>query len=183
MLFPLKFLPKESYKEAPRHFGARRSKGKRKHAGCDLYAPVGTPIFAVADGVVLDFYEFYLESWALEVDHGDFVVRYGEVKKTLPAGVKKGAKVFAGQHIANVGVLQGLKLSMLHFEMYAGTAKGALTQKGNPPYQRRSDLMDPTPYLDSARMFGVTAFNPCVFLPGMSKANFGFTAGMGLYPE
>ena len=87
MLFPLKFLPKESYKEAPRHFGARRSKGKRKHAGCDLYAPVGTPIFAVADGVVLDFYEFYLESWALEVDHGDFVVRYGEVKKTLPAGV------------------------------------------------------------------------------------------------
>jgi murein DD-endopeptidase MepM/ murein hydrolase activator NlpD len=81
MYFPLKEKPKGSYHEAPRNFGARRSHGKRKHAGCDLYAAVGTGVYAVADGTVLAAYPFYLGTWAVEVDHGDFIVRYGEVQK------------------------------------------------------------------------------------------------------
>jgi hypothetical protein len=49
---------------------------------------------------------------------------------------------------------------MLHFEMYYGTAEGNLSNKKNRGesanylyvpkrnYQRRSDLLDPEPYLD-----------------------------------
>src|ERR1035438_5940841 len=51
--FPLKHRPKESYKERPRSFGGPRAGGKRKHAGCDLYAPAGTEVLAVADGTVI----------------------------------------------------------------------------------------------------------------------------------
>ena len=37
----------------PRAFGSNRNGGKARHAGCDLYAPVGRTIYAVRDGVVL----------------------------------------------------------------------------------------------------------------------------------
>ncbi len=62
-----------------------------------------------------------------------------------------GNSVARGQVIAFVGKLESGS-SMLHFEMYAGTASGSLTVRGNPPYQRRSDLLDPTPYLDQATL-------------------------------
>jgi len=152
MYFPLKFRPEESYHERPRKFGAPRSQGKRKHAGCDLYAPVGTPVFAVADGTVISAYPFYLGTWAVEVDHIEFVVRYGEVQKTLGPRIKPGAKVGAGDHIGQIGRLEGLKISMVHFEMYSGKGKGPLTVKSSQGFQRRSDLMDPTSYLDHALM-------------------------------
>ena len=148
MAFPLAFVPKQSWHEAPRNFGAGRSNGKRKHAGCDLYAPVGTPIFAVADGTVKSFKPFYLGTFALVVDHGDFVVRYGEIKKDIAGDFAVGAKVKKGQRIARVGKLNGLKIAMLHFEMFSGKAKGPLTIGNRPPFMRRSDLMDPTSQLD-----------------------------------
>ncbi len=152
MLFPLKFKPKESYHEAPRNFGARRDHGNRKHAGCDLYAAVETPIMAVEDGVVLEAAPFYLGSWAVVVDHTSFVVRYGEVSKNIPSGVRPGQKVLRGQIIAHVGHLAKINMSMLHFEMYQGTGTGPLTNVRNRPYMRRSDLLDPTPYLDAATL-------------------------------
>ena len=51
MLFPLKQRPALSYHSGVRTFGAPRGNG-RLHAACDLIAPVGTPIFAVAKGVI-----------------------------------------------------------------------------------------------------------------------------------
>jgi hypothetical protein len=39
ILFPLSFRPTQSYQSGMRAFGSNRSKGKRKHAGVDLYAP------------------------------------------------------------------------------------------------------------------------------------------------
>lgn len=179
MLFPLKFRPKESYKEGMRRFGANRDHGRRKHAGCDLYAPIGTPVFAVADGTVIAAYPFYLGSWAIEVDHGTFVVRYGEVKPKVAAGIKAGAKVTARQLLGEVGLLKGLKMSMIHFEMFSGAAKGSLTVKGNPPYQRRSDLMDPTPFLDAADMQTGKPPSPCFWFPGLQTGGRGF----GLDPD
>jgi murein DD-endopeptidase MepM/ murein hydrolase activator NlpD len=149
MAFPLSFVPAESWNVAPRNYGAKRDKGKRKHAGCDLYAPVGTPVFAVADGTVKQFGAFYLGTYALVVDHGDFVVRYGEIKKDTAQSLAIGSKVKKGQKIGLVGKLTGLSISMVHFEMFSGKGNGPLTVKTKPPFMRRADLMDPASHLDA----------------------------------
>jgi len=147
--FPLNSIPFESYKSRPRNFGAGRPKG-RKHAGIDLYHPTNSPIRAIADGVVvLPSTGFYLGTNELEIHHpGIGIVRYGEISATKTVKLKRGEKVKAGQVIAYVGYIKKLKMSMLHFELYAGTAKGPLTVKSNKPFQRRTDLMNPTELMD-----------------------------------
>ena len=153
-------------------FGAARS-GGRLHAGCDLYwtndggydytsgyyaLNNNTPIYAVADGTITDYYAFYQGTNALVVDHGDFVVRYGEVDDGgLPNGLGIGSQVTAGQQIAVMGDLDMSSgtWSMLHFEVYSGQLSGALTNTSNTSYlhvpngnyQRRGDLMDCGPFL------------------------------------
>ena len=150
--FPLKIAPTKSYTDGMRAFGANRSNG-RKHAGCDLYAPVGTPIYAMDDGeVIRGPYSFYLGTFALEVKHPDFVARYGEISGAAP-GVKTGAKVKKGQLLGYVGELvfkSGTRMSMLHLELYRGTATGSLSTSALP-YKRRGDLIDPTAILDKAK--------------------------------
>lgn len=126
-------------------FGAGRS-GGRLHAACDIYNTEGTPIYAVADGTVLDDgYLFYCSTDALEVDHGSYVVRYGEIRPRS-AVVKKGQKVTAGQMLAKTGTLDCYHQPMLHFEMYSGKASGSLST-GSGAYSRRSDLVNPTTWL------------------------------------
>lgn len=159
--FPLASLPASGFNKGSgaRWFGSSRG-GGRKHAACDLIAKKGTPIYAVASGLVLEKHYFYHDTWALVVDHIFFTVRYGEIEKKLAEGVEVGSSVVEGQHIANVGLLSGGS-SMLHFEMYNGDGVGKLTQKSNhndyyyvpsANYQRRSDLLDPTPFLEQWAM-------------------------------
>ncbi|OCZ31297.1 peptidase M23 [Acinetobacter pittii] len=150
-LFPLKART-NSYKNGFARFGSNRSGGKRKHAGCDLYAPAGTEIRAMADGVVRNVYYFYDNTDAIEIVHPKHIIRYGEVRKGK-ALVKAGDKVVKGQVIANVGSLttKGIPSMMLHLEMYSNpNNKGTLN--GTSVYKRRSDLIDPTPFLDSASL-------------------------------
>lgn len=153
--FPLRKKPELDYhKPQPstkhyRWYGAPRSGGTRKHAGCDLIAPKGTEILAMADGRVIQSpYYFYSGTYALEVKHDNgMVVRYGEIAQTLPNGIGSGSRVSRGQVIAYVGRLNSGS-SMLHLEMYRGTKSGTLS--GGGIYKRRSDLIDPTTYLDNA---------------------------------
>lgn len=148
--FPLKTRSPSSYKTGMRRFGSNR-KGGRAHGGCDLYAPVGTPVYAMDDGeVIQDLYAFYLGTYALEIKHTQFVARYGELRGAAP-NIKKGAKIKKGQLIGYIGELKGLNMSMLHLELYSGKATGALTVRGSKPYQRRADLIDPTAILDKAQ--------------------------------
>jgi murein DD-endopeptidase MepM/ murein hydrolase activator NlpD len=132
-LFPLpKQYQDKGYHAGARSFGWNRG-GGRCHAGCDLYAPLGKEIFAVADGIIQNYHFFYWKTFALEIDHGDFSVVYGEVqppadpekygitvtpevlklikslddfeKSGLPNSFKKGSPVKKGDHIAYVGQL------------------------------------------------------------------------------
>ncbi|WP_081310321.1 M23 family metallopeptidase [Acinetobacter pittii] len=114
-LFPLKART-NSYKNGFARFGSNRSGGKRKHAGCDLYAPAGTEIRAMADGVVRNVYYFYDNTDAIEIVHPKHIIRYGEVRKGK-ALVKAGDKVVKGQVIAYVGSLttKGIPSMMLHW--------------------------------------------------------------------
>ena len=152
MLFPMSSFPRQSYKEGMRAFGFRRGGGKRKHAGCDIYAPIGTIVRAMDDGKVVQVAPFYLGTDEVVVDHGGFLIRYGEV---MPGAhfVKVGDEVRRGQALSKVGKLEGLSQSMLHIEAYTSSldaVKHPLTIKGAAPYMRRSDLVDITPTLDSA---------------------------------
>ena len=156
--FPFPTLPASDWIEPPRAFASNRSNGARAHAGCDLYFENGTWIYAVADGIVTRGpYPFYCETFALEVDHGDFLARYGEIQAVT--AVKQGDRVRAGQQIARVGHLIGIQVpsDMLHLELYDKSASGPLTitdaarSKKRPdgtPFMRRTDLIDPTPRLN-----------------------------------
>ena len=68
--------------------------------------------------------------------------------------VEAGDKVNWGDKIGVIGRLVGITVpsNMLHLEMYSSTEHTDLTLKGNPPYQRRKDLFDPTPSIDAAMM-------------------------------
>lgn len=151
-LFPLKSRPIPDYKSGARFFGAGRANGGRIHAGCDLIAPAGTEVLAVADGKIVRFAPFYLGTWSLEVNHGNFTVRYSEVAVQLPQGLNVGSRVKRGDVIAYVGLMTS-NSQMLHLELYGNDAKGSLTQPDNLPYMRRADLLDPTKCLDEAEMY------------------------------
>jgi murein DD-endopeptidase MepM/ murein hydrolase activator NlpD len=141
-MFPIPYVPALDYR-GPRGWNADRSGvakqlnvpgGVLKHAACDLIAPPGTPVLAVADGFVRDApYPFYPTegpqiTYAFSIQHRGFVARYCEIARKVE--VKVGDFVLEGQVIAYVGDQPGH--DMLHLELFF----------------RRSDVMDPTPYLD-----------------------------------
>jgi hypothetical protein len=70
-LFPLnvKAKPRSYEKTTMGAFGARRSHGKRTHAGCDLYAMAGTEVRAMADGIVRIVSYFYENTDQIEIVH------------------------------------------------------------------------------------------------------------------
>lgn len=146
--FPLPFYT-NSFTKGYAQFGSRRSGGQRSHAGVDLYAPVGTNVSSITSGEILRVSEFYRGSFAIEIDHYSYIGRYTEIKPI--SGLKVGDSVKPGQ---TIGTIKNLKLddSMLHFEMYSGTATGPLTNTANPPYMRRSDLLNPTNFLLKLRI-------------------------------
>lgn len=154
--FPFTRLPSTDWTSGMGRFGGNRKNG-RVHAACDLYFPTGTIIHAITDGtVVRGPYFFYLGTFALEIDHGSFIARYGEIQQTT--FVREGDRVRAGQPIAKVGHLQGITVpsDMLHLELYNKTASGPLTvsaaagkkASNGRAFMRRKDLIDPTPKLN-----------------------------------
>ncbi len=152
LLYPLAVKATADYHTGARRFGSNRASG-RKHAGIDLYAPTGTAVRAMADGTVLDVYEFYCETFVIEIDHGSFIARYGEVDKNRKnIFVVRGDRVARGEKIGLVGKLVGIKVpsDMLHLEMYSTNKRSPLTVRENRPYQRRDDLMDPTSSINKA---------------------------------
>ncbi|MCY4381356.1 MAG: M23 family metallopeptidase [Proteobacteria bacterium] len=143
MIFPLAIRPIQSYTSGVRRFGAYRS-GSRLHAGCDLYAHHLTPVYSVADGRLLDSYYFTQGTYAHVVDHGKFVIRYAELQR--PTRYPRNVEL--GEMIGQIGDLSHNQNFMLHFEQYSGTVSGRHTPiRAAPPFNRRSDLVNPTQFL------------------------------------
>jgi murein DD-endopeptidase MepM/ murein hydrolase activator NlpD len=87
----------------------------RLHAGVDIAAPTGTPIYAAKDGRVS--YSGYRGGYGklVEINHGNgLVTRYGHCSKLL---VSSGKRVKKGQLIALVGNTGNSKGPHLHFEV------------------------------------------------------------------
>lgn len=123
------------------------------HAGLDFAAPIGTPIYAAADGVVVEGRERYnvsgFGSW-IWLDCQDSVGKdfiYGHVKHD-GIMVKAGDRVRAGQQIGVVGNEGQSTGAHLHFEVW-----GAPGRLGGPH-------QDPAPYLAGAAQPGESHARP-----------------------
>ncbi len=88
----------------------------RMHSGIDLAAPIGTDIKAADGGkVIFAGYNGSL-GYVVEIDHGGGrVTLYGHCSKLF---VKKGDKVYQGQHIADVGNTGRSTGPHVHFEVH-----------------------------------------------------------------
>ena len=99
-------------------FGARIDPftGRRAiHEGIDFPAPIGTPIFAAAGGVIISAEYHHEYGNMLEIDHGnDITTRYAHTSRLL---VNVGDIVRRGQHIADVGTTGRSTGPHLHFEV------------------------------------------------------------------
>ncbi|MBS1796489.1 MAG: peptidoglycan DD-metalloendopeptidase family protein [Acidobacteria bacterium] len=161
--FPLSVVPAQNYHYGGIKFGAERKKkdgSLRTHAACDLVAAPGTPVVAVEWGIVLDVPKTpFIEGtklYSVIIEHSFFIGRYTEINRDdIGSEIYPGATVQEGQYISTLQ-RNGKGGAMLHFEMYDKSSAGYLSQPSNTKYKnvpagsygRRSDLMNPTPYLD-----------------------------------
>ncbi len=99
------------------------------HAGIDLANSIGTPIYAVSDGVVIDAGPTAGYGAWVKLRHADGTVTlYGHVNTTL---VSVGERVMAGDQIATMGNRGNSTGPHLHFEVLMGG----------------SERIDPVPWL------------------------------------
>jgi murein DD-endopeptidase MepM/ murein hydrolase activator NlpD len=97
------------------------------HAGVDIAAPIGTPVFTPEDGIVLDAGPASGFGQAVYVQHGDGTITlYGHVNRFF---VTAGQVVSAGPQIAEVGNKGQSTGPHLHFEVHTG---GLYANRVNP---------------------------------------------------
>ena len=88
------------------------------HAGIDLANSIGTPIYAVSDGIVIDAGPTAGYGMWVKLRHADGTVTlYGHVNTTL---VSVGERVMAGDQIATMGNRGNSTGPHLHFEVLQG---------------------------------------------------------------
>jgi murein DD-endopeptidase MepM/ murein hydrolase activator NlpD len=97
------------------------------HAGIDIAAPIGTPIYAPEGGVVVQAGPASGFGLAVAVQHADGTITlYGHVNQFF---VSVGQSVAAGQQIAEVGNRGQSTGPHLHFEVHTG---GLYVSRDNP---------------------------------------------------
>mgnify|MGYP001158989567 CR=1 FL=1 len=105
-------LPVKNY-ELTSNFGPRWG---TNHNGLDLAAPIGTPVLAAHDGVVVRAGWYGGYGYAVDIDHGNGIMtRYGHNSAVL---VSVGEYVRAGQQIAKMGSTGYSTGPHLHFEIH-----------------------------------------------------------------
>ncbi len=88
------------------------------HAGIDLAGPIGTPVYAASDGVVVDAGPTAGYGAWVKIRHADGTVTlYGHVNTW---DVQIGQRVFAGDQIATIGNRGNSTGPHLHFEVLMG---------------------------------------------------------------
>ena len=170
-VWPLDGFPKRTIpRTGPGSFWEDR--GDRRHCGVDLYAPPGTVVLAMDEGVVIRVgimtsprkKPYWNTTRYVVVRHGSAFVRYGELGRV---DVRRGEKILAGRKIGEVGLvldtdrirpdspsyirrLGRRNPSMLHLEFYGKTpaVRGRHYLGGNWFGEGRpAGLLDPTPVL------------------------------------
>lgn len=99
-------------------FGYRKDpfSGKREfHYGIDIAAPIGTPVYATADGVVTSIGTNGGYGRVIKIDHGfGYSTVYAHLSKYF---VRRGEVVKKGQKIAEIGITGRTTGPHLHYEV------------------------------------------------------------------
>lgn len=102
--------------------------GRRNHAGIDLAAPTGTPVYATADGYVSKAERFSSYGNYIQIEHGgELQTRYAHLSGYA---IKAGEMVTKGQLIGYVGSTGRSTGPHLHYEVRVA-----------------GEAVDPQPYL------------------------------------
>lgn len=141
--YPVPAYPKRYDDGSFRSYGWTRLGGSQFHGATDIWGNIGDPVYAIADGEVLDIYAFFSKTdYSIDVLHPQecLIVRYAE----LVPNVKVGDKIKQGQKVGEIANL-GLGYQMVHFETFGDckNTKGYLTDRSRPE-KRRADIFDPT---------------------------------------
>lgn len=91
----------------------------RAHNGVDFTASQGTPVTAIANGVVKDVREDMLLGWVVEIEHtNNYTALYCGLQKNI--AVKKGQEISAGAVVGGVGDIpcESGQEEHFHFELY-----------------------------------------------------------------
>lgn len=122
-------MPVKSNYRIGAHFG-QRGLWARYHTGQDFPAPVGTPVYAVAAGVVLSPTHAGWAGTNVVIQHGPGATLYAHLSRRV---VSPGQTVKPGQLIGYVGTTGRSFGPHLHFEYYKnGTTPGSVYQASNP---------------------------------------------------
>lgn len=115
-------------------WGANRGGGTRKHKGIDIYAHKGTPVVAIADGVIVKRSRTLNggKTLWLKPTHESWTAYYAHLDKQL---VKKGQRVRKGEVIGTVGNTGNARTTPSHLHFGISPGKGWV----NPmPYVKHS---------------------------------------------
>ena len=100
---------------------SRTTNDFRLHPGIDISVPNGSPVYAIASGLVLDVFDDPLMGRTVSIDHGGGMVSYSMGLSTIiPEGIEAGMPVVSGQIIGATGdtaLLEIAESDRLHFEL------------------------------------------------------------------
>lgn len=144
----------------PGAFGVRRR--FHVHEGVDLYAPIGMPVTAVEEGVVVAVKPFtgphagpsmahWLDTYAIFVEGPSGVVVYGEVAPHIQEGARVVPGTLLGVVVRVLRNDKGRPTSMLHLELHTPGSRQA--PEWHLDIEKPAVLRDPTPYLLGANRF------------------------------
>lgn len=142
----------------PGSFGVNRH--LHVHTGVDLYAPLGSPVFAMEDGEIIKIDWFtgpsidlpwWNDTRSVYIQGLSGIFNYGEIQElpTLQTGqyIKRGDLI--GYIIPVLKKWKGRPMSMLHVELYDHGTDTWKEWKINT--EKPENLIDPTPYLLSIK--------------------------------
>lgn len=149
--FPIKADPKKRVMSC---FAEPVSSGKGAHPGIDFEAPLGTPVYADYDGVIMDNNKgIYGGSYnILEIDHGNGL--YSVYEHLGKHDVKPGDRVTAGQQIAVTGTAELTHAWHLHYGITKDPKQAWYSSMG------QGKLVNPLIYINDNKPFGRCKVTP-----------------------
>ncbi|GAW90839.1 M23 family metallopeptidase [Calderihabitans maritimus] len=124
-------------------WGAERDGGKRRHQGTDIFAPPGTPLYAVTDGIIERKGWNRLGGWRIGLRGEDGIYYYYAHLQSYAPGIQQGDKIEKGTvlgYVGHTGNAEGTP-DHLHFGMETPLKRWINPYPFLVYWQRKSSLL------------------------------------------